>query len=489
MRTSYILSIPFGITYLGAVLLENNYKVRLFDVFPNDNLNEIVDELSNTFKPDLIGFSVLTTNFHTIKSFAHILRKRFPNTIFCAGGIHPTVRTVDTIEQMNLDFVVIGEGEKIIVKVCNAIENNKSLHDIKGIAFKEGESFHINKELDIVEDLDSLPFPARDLLNVSKYLVPPGYIRFQFLNRVMSVLTSRGCPGNCTFCNSYEIFHKRIRRRSVNNVIKEILFLIDNYNVDGIYFHDETFTMKSEWVKYLCERIKHLGIPWGCQTRVGFVNDELLRIMKDSGCIQIDFGLESASKKVLKSIKKEHTPEQMKLALDLTKKHKIKTFGSFMIGLPGETEEDIKETYNFLKTTKPDFTYFNLFTPFPGTEAAETAIKEGKLEEDYFNRDYDMLLETVPLVNISSMSMDTIVHYHRKLRNMVFLKNYSGVLNIKNLIFILEAIVIYLISPHVLINSIKELIKTRNVEKFVFMIFSNYQRWYTKKNNKVIKNK
>jgi radical SAM superfamily enzyme YgiQ (UPF0313 family) len=203
--------------------------------------------------------------------------------------------------------------------------------------------------------------------------------------------------------------------------------------------------------------------------------------MSHAGCIQIDFGIESASRRVLKSIKKGQTPEQIKKALDLTRKYRIKSLASFMIGLPGEKEEDLIENIKFLKKTKPDFTYFNLFTPFPGTEAAEVAIKEKKLSKDYFLRDYDMLLETTPLVNLSDMSTKTLIRYHKKLRNMVFIKNYLGVLTKTNLIMIVEALINFLLSPTIMFRSVIDLIENRNVEKFIFLLFSNYQRWQREK--------
>ena len=481
MRTSDIMSIPFGITYLGAVLMSNNYEVKLFDIYPDDNINEIADEITNTFSPDLIGFSVMTTNFKMTKSLALLLKERFHNAKFCAGGIHPTVRPKETIEEMGLDFVVIGEGETVIIKVCNAIENNQSFHGVKSIAFKEGGKFYINEELDIINDLDSLPFPARELLPVSRYLIPPGYIRSHFMKRVLSVLTSRGCPARCTFCNSSSIFHKKVRKRSIGNVIKEIELLKSYYNIDGVYFHDETFTIQSEWITDLCNALKPLGLKWGCQTRVNLISEELLGIMSHAGCIQIDFGIESASRRILKSIKKGQTPEQIKKALDLTRKYRIKSLASFMIGLPGEKEEDLIENVKFLRKTKPDYTYFNLFTPFPGTEAAEVAIKEEKLSKDYFLRDYDMLLETTPLVNLSAMSTETLMRYHKKLRNMVFLKNYLGVLTKTNLIMIVEALFNFLLSPAIMFRSVIDLIRNRNIEKFIFLLFSNYQRWRREK--------
>ena len=480
MRTSYIMSIPFGITYLGAVLQEAGHNVKLFDIYPNDDLDEVINDL-DAFHPDLIGFSLLTTNFHKARSFVEILKLKFPGSKFCAGGIHPTVRPRETLEKMKLDFVVMGEGENVLTKVCNALQNNKEVCDVKSIAFYKNGSFQINEGLDIVDDLDSLPFPARDMLPVSRYLIPPGYIRSHFLNRVLSVFTSRGCPARCTFCNSASIFHRKIRRRSVDNVISEIKSLIDKYNIDGIYFHDETFTMKSDWVKDICKELKPIGLSWGCQTRVTLVNEELLDIMRDAGCLQIDFGVESLSARVLKLIKKGQRPDQIKKAIELTRRAGIKSFASIMVGLPNETEDDLIENVKFLKKTKPDFTYFNLFTPFPGTEAAEVAIKEGKLSGDFFSKDYDMLIESVPLVNLSAMPVETIMRYHKKLRNMVFLKNYLGVLTKRNIGFILEALFGFLISPSVMVKSFSDLIKTRNIEIFIFSIFSCYQHRRSKK--------
>ena len=476
MRTSYIMSIPFGITYLGAVLREQGYDVRLVDLYPDDDVKQLCQILKKDFPPDIIGFSLMTTNYHRTKRLKLFLAQAFPKSIFCAGGIHPTVRPEETLSDMALDFVVLGEGENPFLRACNAIHNGTDLNDIQAIAFKRDSEYHINSGLDIVQDLDTLPFPARYLLPLSRYLVPPGYIRSQFMRRVMSILTSRGCPGKCTFCNSASIFQRKIRRRSVDNVMAELDYLVRTYSLDGIYFHDETFTLNHTWVRALCERIEPYKLNWGCQTRVNTVSDELLSVMKRAGCVQIDFGIETASPTMLKAIKKAQTPDQIVKALQLTKKHRIKSFASLMVGLPAEREEDVLENIRFLQKHKPDFTYFNLFTPFPGTEAAEMAIAQGKMPKDYFKKDYDMLLETEPLVNLSNMDTPTVIKYHRKLRNLVLFNNYSSIITIKNIGIIMEAIFKFFLSPKEMISAVKEFVKIRNTEKFIFLIFSNYQK-------------
>ena len=477
IRTSYIMSVPFGITYLGAVLRNDSHNVKLFDIYPEDDLTEIIDDIKSDFQPDLIGYSVMTTNFHRTMVINKIMKENFPNSLFCAGGIHPTVRPESTLRDLKLDFIVSGEGENILKKICERIDNNLDFSDIKGLAYIKGEEFINNVGLDIIDDLDTIPFPARNLLPVEKYLIPPGYIRSHFLNRVLSIYTSRGCPALCTYCNTAQMFNRKVRRRSVDNVISEIQYLKDTYDIDGIYFHDETFTFQHKWVTELCERLEEINIKWGCQTRVNLVHEQLLENMKKSGCVQIDFGIETGSASQLKLLRKGTQMKHQIKALELTKKVGIRSFGSFMIGLPDETEEDILETIQFLKQIRPDFSYFNLFTPFPGTEAAETAIKNGKLSEDYFSKDYDMLIETNPLVNLSNMSTETLVKYHKKLSNMVLFSNYMKVLTPHNIRYIAEALFVFIFSGKKFFKATKRLMKNKNIEKYIFQILSNYQQY------------
>ena len=491
VRTSDMMSMPLGITYLGSVLRENGHEVRLFDLYPMDDIKLIIDDLAENFPPDFVGYSMMTTNFNKTKELNTALKKQFPDKIYCAGGIHPTVLPQETIDDLSLDFVLIGEGENTILKVIDAIENHKNFDGIKGIAYKqEGGGYYISKELNVVQDLDTLPLPARDLLPVERYLVPPGYIRSVFLNRVMSVITSRGCPYTCTFCNSNKIFYRKTRRRSAENVLNEVENLIKDYKIDGIYFHDETFPMfNNEWLKTLCAGLERLGIKWGCQTTVNVINScrkENIEMVKKSGCVQVDVGMETASDRMLKKIQKAHTREEAIKAFKFLNDNNIRSFTSFIIGLPDENEEDLKANLSFLDEIKPNFTYFNLLTPYPGTVIANTAIKEGKLDKKYFYKDYDMLIETEPLVNLSNVTTDTLKKYHQKLRNKVFVKNYLSMLTINNLRFLLKAIFSFFLTPSLVIKSIKDLYKTRNIEVFVFAIFTSYQRWESRKFNKFL---
>ena len=220
-----------------------------------------------------------------------------------------------------------------------------------------------------MQDLDTLPLPARDLLPVERYLVPQGYIRSVFLNRVMSVITSRGCPYTCTFCNSNQIFYRKTRRRSAENVLNEVENLIKDYKIDGIYFHDETFPMfNNEWLKTLCAGLERLGIKWGCQTTVNVINScrkENIEMVRKSGCVQVDVGMETASDRMLKKIQKAHTREEAIKAFKFLNDNNIRSFTSFIIGLPDESEEDLKANLSFLDEIKPNFTYFNLLKIFP----------------------------------------------------------------------------------------------------------------------------
>jgi radical SAM superfamily enzyme YgiQ (UPF0313 family) len=242
-------------------------------------------------------------------------------------------------------------------------------------------------------------------------------------------------------------------------------------------------------LKTLCTGLERLGIKWGCQTTVNVINScrkENIEMVRKSGCVQVDVGMETASDRMLKKIQKAHTREEAIKAFKFLNDNNIRSFTSFIIGLPDENEEDLKANLSFLDEIKPNFTYFNLLTPYPGTVIADTAIKEGKLDKKYFYKDYDMLIETEPLVNLSNVTTDTLKKYHQKLRNKVFFKNYLSMLTINNLRFLLKACFSFFLTPSLVIKSIKDLYKTRNIEVFVFAIFTSYQRWESRKFNKFL---
>jgi radical SAM superfamily enzyme YgiQ (UPF0313 family) len=205
------------------------------------------------------------------------------------------------------------------------------------------------------------------------------------------MICSRGCPYNCIFCSVPKIHGRRHRARSVGNVISEIEFLKQNYHIESIDFRDDNFTLDKKWAKALCgEMVKRgLDVNWMCLTRANLVNRDLLQAMKKAGCASISYGAESGSPEVLKGTKKDITVDQMRNAVKWTREAGIETFAWFMFGLPGETRQTIHETIEFAKDLDPDFAYFFIASPLPGTQLFDLAVKEGAINEiDYLATRY-----------------------------------------------------------------------------------------------------
>jgi radical SAM superfamily enzyme YgiQ (UPF0313 family) len=213
--------------------------------------------------------------------------------------------------------------------------------------------------------------------------------------------------------------------------MREADLLIKDYRVNGFYFSDETFTIDRAWSVDFCKEIKKRGLPWGCATRIDTVDDPLLKQMKESGCIQVDLGVESGSNRILETIKKNLTDKRIKEAFLLFKKNRIRTFATFMIGNPTETKEDIIKTRNMVRSIKPSFALFSWFTPFPGTEAYDWMIKDKNIDPNTLNTGYDFITSDKPMVNITDMTTEELVSSRSLLQRSVFIGNYLSMANKK----------------------------------------------------------
>ena len=343
---------------------------------------------------------------------------------------------------------------------------------------------HITQERGLINDLDSLPFPAREEIDMKNYLIPPGYIRSYILNKVGTIYSSRGCPGKCTFCCSYASYKGKYRQRSINNVIKEIDFLIKKYNIEGLYFNDETFTYDKKWVIEFCNRIKSYNLPWGLATRVTLVDYNLLKIMKDSGCMQIDYGVESGSDRILKLLKKGTSRKIIENAFSLTHKAGIRTLATIMVGSPSETKKDIDLTIDLLRKIKPNFTLSTFFVPLPGTEVYNELVKDKKINPDFYkNMDYHIVIADTPLINVSAMSDAELIKSKACIDQATFLRNYISLITLHNLSFMIKVVYYSFLSPQLLFKNLFIFIKTQRSDKLIGFLLNNYQTFYLKNKN------
>lgn len=468
---------PLGLLYIAAVLEKAGHKVQIFDDDP-EYRNTMMKEIKE-FKPELIGLSFLTVAYQKAFNLCKALKQELPDATFCAGGVHTTVKPHETLKEFDLDFIVIGEGEATIVEACEKLEKKEGLAGVNGVIYRENGEAIVNDKRDMIADLDTIPFPARHLIDMSPYLKPPGIIRGYAEKNQTTIVTSRGCPFQCIYCGSHNIFGRRTRRRSVKNVVDEIEHLIKNYDMKGIYYCDDTFTLSAKWVKEYCEELKrrNINIKWGCQSRVDQTDRGLMQMMKDSGLVQLDFGVESGSEKILKVLGKGGAGDrtsQIKESFKLCKELDIRTLATFIIGNPEETKEDIDESFKVAKEIDADYTAFYFLTPYPGTAIYDMALEKGWLDPNIpFSEVWAHRQPELPLMAIT-FGKEELRDIRRHLQNQFFVKNYLKASSNISFYSILFSIIFR--HPKVILDCLGKLIRTRRIDYIVETLNAEYWR-------------
>ena len=350
---------PLGMTSIAALLRENGIPVTILDPIPEGYNFEQALEFAQGF--DVIIITLAASNAKGSYQFFSRLQEKV--RIFM--GTHATALSQHILEKGCCDIIVRGEPEYTTLET---IRNLPNLNDVLGVSYREEERIVNNPDRPLIENLDDLPFPARDLVDNSKYRIVsfPG-------EPVAMVLTSRGCPFDCTFCATH-LFYKRKRNvRSVENVVAEIEEIVRDYGINHIFLIDDTFTIGENRVVSFCKLLqeKKLAIEWICLGRVDTVTEPMLKAMQQAGCKEIIYGIESASPAVLETTRKNITLEQMHNAVKITKDLGIRVSLFFMFGNPGDTLESIRATSRLARKLNPNFASFNIATPDPGTPIFE----------------------------------------------------------------------------------------------------------------------
>ena len=374
---------PLGLAYLAAVLEQSGREVKIIDPNPLKLSGEDIINSIKKFRPDIIGISSSTPNFLKAIDLCKKIKKTL-NVPIIIGGTHITSVPEEILKYKCFDFGIIGEGETTILELVEKIENKEDVSNVKGIAYNDGGKLNKTEPRELIKDLDSLPFPARHLIPpLEKYMPTRGTYKRLPLG---TIITSRGCPYRCSFCNR-AIFGNKFRHRSEKNVVDEIEILIKKFNAKEIKFWDDAINVIPERLINICNEILRRGIkiPWSCIARINGMDEPLLKKMKEAGCWQISYGIESENQKILDNIKKDLTISQIKEVVSTTNKAGIRTRGFFMLGLPGETKETMQQTINFSKSLMLDIANFYITTPYPSTDLYEDAKKSGELKKASYN--------------------------------------------------------------------------------------------------------
>lgn len=371
LRKAKQVTEPLGLGYLAS-MIENLAEVEIVDCIAEDlSINECAKKVHNS---DIIGISSVTSNIHIALKLAKQVKTYNHYGKIILGGIHPTLCPSETLLNRVVDLVIIGEGEYSLRKIVEG----KPFNEISGLAYWENHKIKVNPSEPLEKDLDKFPYPARHLLKMEKYH-PFLYLR----SPVHSLISSRGCPYSCTYC-CRDISGKFYRMRDPLKVVEEIKELVYEWRSKEVAFQDPVFGLSKRWVKTFCNALIEvkLDVVWSALTRVDLVNRETLQLMKKSGCWMIYYGIEAGSQTLLDNIKKKTSLNMIRKAVELTSQIGIKTWGSFMFALPGETPRHAEATLDFAKRLPLDFASFHLTTPFLGTELRKNYAKWGKMKDD-----------------------------------------------------------------------------------------------------------
>jgi radical SAM superfamily enzyme YgiQ (UPF0313 family) len=371
---------PLGLLYIAAYAEKHtSHTIAVMDCqVERIDYNSLPKKITD-FKPDVVGITAMTMTMIDVLKTANIVKKANENTIVVLGGPHVNLFPEETINLDEVDFLILGEGEKIFSDFLDSIENKLLLKNISGIVFKDNNKIINTGSRSFIRDLDSIPFPARHLVPYKRYnsLLSSGKV-------VTTIFTSRGCPYKCSFCDRPHL-GKLFRSRSAMNIVDEIEECV-NMGINDFLFYDDTFSVNKKRVTDICSEIvkRKLDIGWDIRTRVDTVDEEIIKHLKMAGCQGIHYGIEAGSKKIINILNKGISIEQSKKVFDLTRKYKIPILAYFMIGNPSETLEDIYKTFKVIKYLNPDYLHMTVLTPFPGTEIYFNGLKNGIIKKDYW---------------------------------------------------------------------------------------------------------
>lgn len=401
--------IPMGLAYIAAAAEKSGlHEVSILDAMVEGYHQETYDDgyltygLSDNeilshiraFKPDVVGIScIMSSQLFNVLRVARLAKEASPGVKTIVGGLHPTFFPNDFLNSPDVDFVILEEGEKRLLGLLEIIKNGQRLSDFDGIAFKENGKITISPARSKIEDLDSLPHPARHLLPMDKYIaVNISLSPYPKEKRVAEVLSSRGCPNRCIFCASSNFWGHKFRPRSAENVISEIEQLKSVYNIEEIQFSDDNLTHDRERMKKICQGIARLKLKW-CTPNGVYINsldEELLKLMRKSGCYQITFSLESASPRVLLQIMhKDVDLKRIPGLVHAAHKLGISTHGTFVMGFPDESLQEIQADFELAYKLMFDSVSFFVVAPLPGSELYRRSSEAGLLKDfDAHNIDY-----------------------------------------------------------------------------------------------------
>ncbi|MCX8130832.1 MAG: B12-binding domain-containing radical SAM protein [Clostridia bacterium] len=399
---------PLGLAYIAAVLEKNGIEVKIVDsliegwdnrVVIHDNVIRVglnfdeIKDIITEFSPDIVGvsnlFSKQSENAHAIHAKVKEIDK---NIITVAGGAHPTVMPEKVLSDNNVDFVIMGEGEFVFIDLIREIEGQQRFDTLDGVGYHDAGEIRINPKTSFIENLDEIPFPARHLLNMEKYYGLNASHGERRKRKFSPIITSRGCPANCTFCSAHKVWGKRYRYRSAENVVAEMKELKEKFGIEELMFEDDNLTLNPKRAEKIFDMMieQKLDFVWDTPNGVAAysLNEALIDKMKLSGCYNINLAVETGNQYIMDNvIKKPLKLENVKPIIEYARKIKIKVGIFLVIGMPGETVEQIWDSFRFARELKIYYPHISVATPYPGSVLYDTCVENKYISETFSTDD------------------------------------------------------------------------------------------------------
>jgi radical SAM superfamily enzyme YgiQ (UPF0313 family) len=407
---------PIGLAFLSAYLKERGHEVRLIDMqgLLMDSA-ELAAQLA-VYAPDLVGVTAMTPTIPEALQVAEISKRMVPGAKVVLGGVHPTLDPAGVLADANVDYIIRGEGEEAFALLAAALTSGTEVGKVAGVSFRQADELVISDKAPLIADLDSLPQPDYEAFPVERYIEHNRHLRGL---RGISMIVSRGCPFQCTFCAVHQTMGRKWRIKPPQRVVNEVVSLKEQFQLEGVWFKDSIFNLDRQWVKEFCRLMieQRVEIAWQALTRIDLIDEEELKLMKRAGLTQLDLGIETGSPKSLVRLKKGITVEKIREKVALAKRH-MKVFGFFMIGIPGEDETDVRQTFELAKSLDLDRWTWSIYSPLPGSALYEDLVAEGKIEP--YRLDYHQVHFTEAYAGICDIEPARLKELYREINEYFY---------------------------------------------------------------------
>ncbi|HAT71874.1 MAG TPA: hypothetical protein DCS63_03565 [Elusimicrobia bacterium] len=433
---TYTQWLPFGLMHISSYLTAQGEGNQIIDhkgISEREASEKIRVRLAAE-KPAYIGITCMVSEIEMVKNLCLLIRKETPGSIIIIGGPHPSSSPRHFADfNVQFDYLVIGEGERTFHELIRTLRTGKSPDDVAGVAFLRSGELKITAPRELIEDLDTLPFPAYDQVDMAYYCRPNVWtIRPVYISS-FNIFTVRGCCYRCNFCVEHTVFGRTVRKMSPERVADHLEYVLKKYQVDAIYFMDELFTLSGERIRKLFTLLRERGVRilFGCQTRVNLLDEDLARFMKENGCLQIDFGIESGSPRMLEAMNKQTTVQRIMETGEICKRTGIRHLANMLVNLPGENMEDVEASLTLAKRMNYNLILWNVYLPFPGSGFGKSMdLEDFNTILQYPSKPAIDLLERKYKFGNYSMSIETLLNYlhshtfHPKYLKLAFNASY-----------------------------------------------------------------